>query len=114
MHRLLTMRRLSIMFLSLFAVATAGMLTYQHFRIDPERKCAKNGQWYFAEEGRCVTPIYIPEITKRAPGVSREEASRQRNAEVYRLEEEVRREKARLAYEAAEQRRALAEAQKGQ
>ena len=26
--------------------------TYQHFRIDPERKCANNGQWYFAEEAR--------------------------------------------------------------
>lgn len=108
MHRLLTMRRLSIMFLGLFAVATAGMLTYQHFRIDPERKCAKDGQWYFAEEGRCVTPVYIPEITNRAAGVSREEASRERNAEVYKLEEDFRREKARLAYEATEQRRALA------
>lgn len=114
MHRLLTMRRLSIMFVSLFAVATAGMLSYQHFRLDPERKCAKNGQWYFAEERRCVTPVYIPEITGRTPGVSREQASRERNAEVYRLEEDVRREKARLAHEAAEQRRALvaAESQK--
>lgn len=114
MHRLMTMRRLSIMFLGLFAVATAGMLTYQHFRIDPEMKCAKTGQWFFAEEGRCVTPIYIPEITKRAPGVSREEASRERNAEVYRLEEDYRREEARLAFDAAQQRRALTEAQKGQ
>ena len=70
MHRLMTMRRLSIMFLGLFAVATAGMLTYQHFRIDPEMKCAKTGQWFFAEEGRCVTPIWMKSTLSRTMACS--------------------------------------------
>ena len=107
MQRLLTMRRLSILFLSLFAVLTAGTLVFQHFWLDPGERCEKRGQWYDVNTRICAQPIYIPDITGRAAGVSRAEASDAKNRELVELEAEVRRQKAKLAADAAAQRQAV-------
>ena len=107
MNRFLSMKRLGILFVSLFAVITTGTLTFQHFWMEPEIKCANQGQWYFAEEKRCVTPIYIPRITGRAPGVSRIEASEANIREVVKAEGDAARRDAANAADAASQRQTL-------
>ena len=94
MNRFLTMKRLSLLFVALFGVSVAGVLTYQHFRIDPERKCEKSGQWWYAEENRCLTPLYLPDITGRAEGVTRAEASNEQNRELLEIEARLKAEKA--------------------
>ena len=94
MNRFLTMKRLSLMFVVLFGLSVSGMLAYQHFRIDPERKCEKSGQWWFAEENRCLTPLYLPDITGRPEGVSRAEASNEQNRELLEIEARLAQEKA--------------------
>jgi hypothetical protein len=113
MKRFLSMKRLSIMFVSLFGLSTAGMLIHQHFWIDPAERCEKSGRWYYAADRSCVTPIYIPEITGRAPGQSRAEASAARNREVVELEAEAARQKAALAAEVRRQREAALAARPG-
>jgi len=107
MNRLLSFRRLSLIFLCLFAVLVGGTLLVQRFWLDPVTKCEEKGSWWFAEEKRCVTPVYIPDITKRAPGVSRAEASEARNRELAAIESRAIQEKAARAAETARQRAAL-------
>lgn len=94
MNRFLSFKRLSILFVAVFAVMAGGTLLAQHFWIAPEQKCEKSGQWWYAEEGRCVTPIYIPNITKRAPGVTRAQASDEQNRELLVIEDRLEVEKA--------------------
>ena len=89
MHRYLSMKRLTIMFVGLFAVAVGAMLVFQSYWLDPGERCEKNGQWYDLESRICATPIYIPDITGRPEGVSRAEASNAKNAELLDLEAQV-------------------------
>lgn len=105
MNRYLSMKRLGVLFVGLFVVLSTGTLVFQHFWMAGERKCAAEGQWYFAEEKRCVTPIYIPRITGRAPGVSRAEASEANIREVVKAEDEASRREAAAAADTAAQRR---------
>lgn len=109
MNRFLSMKRLSILFLALFGVVTAGVLSFQHFQVDPDRECAESGQWYFADERRCVTPIYIPRITGRPEGVSRLDASEANIREVIEAEEKANRRRAAAAADTAAQRRTFEE-----
>lgn len=94
MIRFLTMRRLSILFVALFAIALIGLFGYQHFVVDPEKKCEANGQWWFADEKRCITPLYLPDITGRPEGVTRAQASDRSNRDLIALEEKLDAEKA--------------------
>lgn len=94
MTRYLTMRRLGILFGALFVVSLIGVFGYQALYVAPEQKCAKQGQWWYAEERRCVTPIYLPDITGRAEGVSRAEASNEKNRELVDIERRLAAEKA--------------------
>lgn len=110
MKRFLSMKRLTIMFASLFAVSTAAMLIHQHFWLDPAERCEKSGRWYYAADRSCITPLYIPDITGREPGQSRADASAARNREVVELEAEAARQKAALAAEVRRQREAAVEA----
>ncbi len=107
MNRYLSMKRLGVLFVGLFVVLSTGTLVFQHFWMAGERKCAAEGQWYFAEEKRCVTPIYIPRITGRAPGVSRAEASEANIREVVKAEDEATRRKAAQAADTVAQRDVL-------
>lgn len=108
MKRFLTGRRLAILFVALFALSLGGVFAYTHFVTGPADKCAEKGQWWYPEEKRCLTPIYLPDITGRAPGVSRAEASAEQNRELVRLEHQIAAEKAARQAETDRQRAALA------
>lgn len=107
MNRYLSMKRLGILFIGLFAIITTSTLTFQHFWMAGERKCAAEGQWYFAQEKRCVTPVYIPRITGRPAGVSRLEASEANIRDVVKAEDEAARRQAAAAADATTQRQVL-------
>ncbi|CAN5395017.1 hypothetical protein BH09PSE1_BH09PSE1_31130 [soil metagenome] len=94
MTRFLTMKRLGILFCSLFAISLAGVFAYQYFVIDPEEKCVAQKRWWYAEESRCVTPTYLPDITGRPAGVSRAEASNEQNRQLVELEHKMAAEEA--------------------
>lgn len=111
MNRFLTIGRLGILFGVLFVVALGGVFAYSHFVTGPIEKCNRTGQWWYAEEKRCVTPVYIPDITRRAPGESRADASAARNREVVKLEREIAADKRARQQETDRQRAALRKAQ---
>jgi hypothetical protein len=109
MKRFLTIRRLSIIFFSLFAVTLAGVFVLQRFWVDPGDRCAAKGYWYDLETRICAQPIYIPDITGRPAGPTRAEASPQANQDWLVLEAPVTAEKrARTAATEAERKRVQA------
>ena len=65
MHRLLSMKRLSILFLSIFAVLLAGMFAYERLVVAPGDRCEAGGKWWDPETRVCAQPISIAEITGR-------------------------------------------------
>ena len=91
MNRFLSMKRLSILFLGLFAVLVTGTLVFQSYWLDPGERCEKGGKWYDVGSRTCATPIYIPDITGRPAGVTRAQASAAKNEELLKLEAEVAR-----------------------
>lgn len=94
MNRFLTMRRLSILFIGMFAVLAAGAFAYQRFYVAPEDACTQSGRWWYEEGRECVQPIYLPDITGRPAGVTRAEASNQQNRELLAIEDRLAAEKA--------------------
>jgi len=86
MKRFLTLPRLAAIFFSVFAVALVGLFVFQRLWIDPGEKCADRGWWYDMESRICAQPIYIPDITGRAEGETRLEASERGNRELVELE----------------------------
>ena len=89
MHRFLSMKRLTILFFSVFAVLITGTVVFQSYWLDPGERCEKDGKWYDVESRTCAVPIYIPDITGRPAGVTRAEASAEKNRELLALEREV-------------------------
>jgi len=90
MNRLLTGRRIGILFFGLFAILVAGVFAIQRFYVDPEDKCIDSGRWWYAEGRECVQPISIAEITGRPNGVSRAEASAEKNRELVQIEDRLK------------------------
>lgn len=106
MHRLLTFRRLSFIFLGLFALAIGGVLLLQQFYIAPGERCVAEGKWWDPDTQICAQPIAIAEITGRPNGQSREEASAEFNRKLVAIEERLAAEKrARAAETEAERER---------
>ena len=93
MNRFLTAPRIAFLFFGLFAVLVAGVVMVQRFYIDPEDKCIQSGRWWYADGRECVQPIYLPDITGRAAGVSRAEASAQQNRELVEIERRLAQER---------------------
>ena len=93
MHRLLTFKRLSVLFLVSFAACFALILAYQHFVRAPGDRCEEQGKWWDREGRVCAQPISIAEITGRPIGVSREQASAAKNRELVRIERRLTAEK---------------------
>lgn len=109
MKRFLTIRRLSFIFFSLFAVTLAGLFVLQRFWVDPGERCAAKGYWYDLETRICAQPIYIPDITKRPEGMTRAEASAEANRDLVKLEDQIAADKrARAAATEAERERVKA------
>jgi hypothetical protein len=93
MHRLLTFRRLSILFLCLFALAIGGVLLIQQFYVAPGERCEAAGKWWDPDSQTCAQPISIAEITGRPIGQSRAEASAEFNRELIAIEDRLAAEK---------------------
>ena len=89
MHRLLTMKRLSVLFLATFAVLMGGMFAYQALVVAPEDRCVAGGGWWDPGETVCARPISIAEITGRPNGQTRAEASDAKNRELIALEDRM-------------------------
>ena len=89
MNRFLSMKRLSLLFFGLFGVLVAGAFVFQNVWVEPGERCERDGKWYDIESRTCAQPIYIPDITGRAPGVTRAEASATQNAELVELERQA-------------------------
>ena len=106
MHRLLTMKRLSVLFLATFAVLVGGVFVYQALVVAPEERCERRGGWWDGESV-CAHPISIAEITDRPIGQSRAEASDAKNRELIAIEDRLAAERAARNADAARQRRIL-------
>ncbi|MBW8304055.1 MAG: hypothetical protein K0M78_08955 [Brevundimonas sp.] len=107
MHRLLTMKRLSVLFLATFAVLLGGVFAWQALVVAPEERCEQGGGWWDRESGICARPISIAEITGRPDGQSRAEASDAKNRELIALEDRMAAAKAARDAEVVRQREAL-------
>ncbi|MCF8504904.1 MAG: hypothetical protein K9G59_08315 [Caulobacter sp.] len=76
----LTITRLKLFFLVLFAVGTVGIWAYQIFYVWPAQKCDDRGAWWDRKGRVCATPLYIPSLTGRPVGMSRKEWSEKQAA----------------------------------
>ena len=107
MHRLLTMKRLSVLFLATFAVLVGGVFAWQALVVAPEDRCEAGGGWWDREGGVCARPISIAEITQRPIGQRRAEASAAKNRELVEIEGRLAAARAARDADAERQRRAL-------
>ena len=89
MKRFLTFPRLSMIFLGVFGVMLAGIFVLQTIWVSPGERCEARGDWYDIETRTCATPIYIPDITGRPAGVTRAEASAEKNRDLVRIEDQI-------------------------
>ena len=108
MHRLLTMKRLSILFLSIFAVLLAGMFAYENLVVAPGDRCEAGGKWWDPEGRECAQPISIAEITGRPNPGERAAASAAKNRELVAIEASLSAQQAARDADADRQRAALA------
>ncbi len=104
----LSMKRLSILFLACFAVLVGGVFLYRALVTDPRDRCEAEGGWYDVDNGTCGQVIFIPQITGRQPGESREAATERRAREVVEIERRIAAGEAARAAEADRQRQAWA------
>ncbi|KPF84685.1 hypothetical protein IP78_00815 [Brevundimonas sp. AAP58] len=86
MRRFLTFPRLALLFSVLFALSVGTVFLFDRFWIGPEQACEQSGRWWYPEERQCLTPIYLPDITGRPAGVTREQASDEANRELLAIE----------------------------
>jgi len=107
MHRLLTMKRLSVLFLASFAVLVGAVFAWQALVVAPGERCERGGGWWDPQTKICAQPISIAEITKRAPGQSRAEASDAKNRELIEIEDRLAAERAARRADAERQRSIL-------
>lgn len=113
MHRLLTMKRLSVLFLCTFAVLVGATLGWQALVKAPGDRCTAGGGWWDGDQGVCARPLSIAEIetiTGRKPGETRAQASDRKNRELLEIEERLDAQQAARDADAERQRVALAEA----
>ena len=107
MHRLLSMKRLSLLFLATFAVLVGGVFAWQALVVAPGERCEAEGRWWDPETEICAQPISIAEITDRPIGQSRAEASDAKNRELIAIEDRLAAARAARDAETERQREAL-------
>ncbi len=108
MHRLLTMKRLSVLFLSIFAVLMAGMFAYEKLVVAPGDRCEAGGKWWDPQTKVCAQPISIAEITGRPNPGERAAASAEKNRELVAIEASLASQQRARDADAERQRVALA------
>lgn len=111
MHRLMTMKRLSILFVGIFGVMMVGLFFYQSYWAEPGARCEKSGRWWDNETRICAQPLSIAEITGREIGETRAEASDRKNRELIAIEDQLRARDAAIVADADRQRAVLAASQ---
>jgi hypothetical protein len=107
MRRFLTFPRLVMLFGVMFAFLVGGLVLFDRFWIGPEKACEQDGRWWYPEERQCLTPIYLPDITGRPAGVTREEASDEANRELLAIEDRLELEREARDAAVRQQREAL-------
>jgi hypothetical protein len=60
--------RLTVLFVSLFAVSCVAVAAYQLVWVVPEKRCEEHGAWWDPSTRVCATPIYLPDLTHRPLG----------------------------------------------
>ena len=110
MKRFLTFPRLAMIFLGLFGITVVGIFALQDYWVAPGKRCEAAGKWYDMESRICAQPISIAQITGRPNGVSRAEASAEKNRELVRIEQDLAAQSRARAAEAERQKAALAAA----
>ncbi|MFN3536483.1 MAG: hypothetical protein ACK4Y4_03455 [Brevundimonas sp.] len=85
----LSFKRLGFLFLIIFAILLIGVVIFRVFWTAPGDRCEAAGGWYDLERRECAQRIYIPDITGRQPGESREDASRRNATELVQLERQI-------------------------
>ena len=108
MHRLLTMKRLSILFLATFAVLVGAMFAWQALVVAPGDRCEAGGKWWDRESAVCAQPISIAEITGRPNPGERAAASAAKNRELVAIEDSLAAQQRARDADADRQRAALA------
>lgn len=108
MHRLLTMKRLSVMFLACFAILMGGMFAYEALVVAPGDRCEAGGRWWDPKSGVCAQPISIAEITGRPNPGERAAASAEKNRELVAIEDYLAAQRKARDADAERQRVALA------
>ena len=108
MHRLLTMKRLSILFLATFAVLLAGMFAYENMVVAPGDRCEAGGRWWDPDARICAQPISIAEITGRPNPGERAAASAAKNRELVAIEDSLAAQRRARDADRERQRAALA------
>ena len=108
MNRLLTMKRLSILFLSTFAVLIAGMFAYDALVVAPGDRCEAGGKWWDPEGRECAQPISIAELTGRPLPGQRAADSAAMNRELVAIEDSLAAQQKARDADADRQRAALA------
>jgi len=102
------MKRLSVLFLSIFAVLMAGMVAYEKLVIAPGDRCEAGGKWWDPEGRECAQPISIAEITGRPNPGERAAASDAKNRELVAIEDSLAVQQAARDADRERQRAALA------
>ncbi|WP_395945383.1 hypothetical protein [Brevundimonas sp.] len=110
MKRFLTFPRLAMIFFGLFGVAIVGIFALQNYWVAPGERCEAAGKWYDMDNRICAQPISIAEITGRPNGVSRAQASDEKNRELIRIEDQLAAQDRARAAEITRQKAALAAA----
>lgn len=73
--------RLKWIFFGLFAFGCAAVWVYHLMWVWPGDRCEQAGGWWDNDTRVCGQPIYIPDITGRQEGETREEASMRQAAQ---------------------------------
>ena len=108
MHRLLTMKRLTVLFFATFAVLLGGVFAYQALVVAPADRCEAGGGWWDPEGAVCARPISVAEKIDELKGMSRAEASNVRNRELVALEDRLAAAKVARNAEVERERAAMA------
>lgn len=108
MKRFLTFPRLAMLFAGVFGLSIIGVFAIQNYWVAPGKRCEAAGKWYDMDNRICAQPISIAEITGRPIGVSRAEASAEKNRELVKIENEIALQNQARDAEIARQKAALA------
>jgi hypothetical protein len=64
----LTIQRLKIVFLVIFAISSVGVFAYHYYYVWPRDRCESAGRWWEPKGRVCAQPILLPKLTGRPFG----------------------------------------------